>query len=371
MIKGKQIQPRNYVDKPNLDYRKLDALNQTMLKIFDNDPVRFYEEFKLGKKRRQKENLALDIGNLVDFYLLACKGDEVEFENRMEEKFVMATNKGSGQVFVLADHLFDEAVSSMDETNTLKVSFETIFSSAVAKAKDEGKYKGKDEDKILEDFEKNGMDYYKKKLDNIGKIVVDIVTVNKAKAIAQSMLTDDFTKDIFTCCKEDVEYHTHFPIEWKFILNATDYITCKSELDMLFVDHDKKIITPMDLKTTYDNESFDIGYLKNGYYLQNAFYNKGLKEWAKDNGYESYTIEPMSFIVGDTSSNNRRPLVYLTSNIDIANGMYGFTIRGVKYRGVEELVEDINWAEKNDMWTCSREALRNKGKMKLKIDYDG
>lgn len=370
MIKGKQIQPRNYVDKPNVDYRKLDALNQTMLKIFDSDPVKFYEEYKLGRKRKQKENLALDIGNLVDFYLLECKGDEQEFENRMDEKFVMTTSKGSGQVFVLADHLFDETVAAMNEKNEVTVSFETRFSAAAAKAKEDGKYKGKDEDKILEDFEKNGLEYFEKKLENIGKIVVDTVTVNKAKAIAQAMLTDEFTKDIFICCKEDMEYHTHFPIEWKYILSATDYIMCKSELDMLFVDHDNKVIQPMDLKTTYDNESFDIGYLKNGYYLQNAFYVKGVKVWAQANGYGDYEVKPMIFIVGDTSSNNRRPLVYTTTNIDVANGMYGFSIRGVKYRGVDELVEDINWAEKNDMWTCSREALRNKGRMKLKIDYD-
>ena len=88
MIKGKKIQPKVIIDKPNVNYRKLDALNQSMIKLFDSDPVKFYEEFKLGRKRRDKKNVSLIIGDLVDFYLLSCRGDELEFNNRLDEKFV-------------------------------------------------------------------------------------------------------------------------------------------------------------------------------------------------------------------------------------------------------------------------------------------
>ena len=65
MIKGKKIQPKVIIDKPNVNYRKLDALNQSMIKLFDSDPVKFYEEFKLGRKRRDKKNVSLIIGDLV------------------------------------------------------------------------------------------------------------------------------------------------------------------------------------------------------------------------------------------------------------------------------------------------------------------
>lgn len=127
MIKGKQIQPRLIIDKPSVNYRKLDALNQSMLKVFDSEPIRFYEEYKLGKKRRQKKNVGMIIGDLVDFYLLECKGDELEFMNRLEEKFVLFEgNKGSGQVFILADYIFEEAENCLDDKGEVTCNFNYV-----------------------------------------------------------------------------------------------------------------------------------------------------------------------------------------------------------------------------------------------------
>jgi len=127
----------------------------------------------------------------------------------------------------------------------------------------------------------------------------------------------------------------------------------------------------MDLKTTYDNESFDYMYIKNAYYLQNAFYVRAVEEWAKTSGLDGYEVRPMKFVVGDTSANNRRPLIYETSNMDVENGLHGFSLRGTYYKGVDELINDIVWAEEQDIWNCSRDAYGNNGKMKLNIQYDG
>lgn len=371
MIKGKQVQPKAFLDKPNINYRKLDALNQSMLKVFDSDPVKFFDEFKLGKKRKEKKSAALTIGDLVDFYLLECKGNEQEFEDRFEEKFALYNGvKGTGQVFVLADYLFEETENCLNEvTKEVTCSFETRFDEAVKRIRIEEKYKGKDNEKILEDFLKNGKAYFDARMDNLGKTIVDVSLLDKAKQVAQKIRKDDFTRDIFIG-SDTIDYFTHFPIEWKYELNSDSSITCKSEIDMLFVDHDHKVIHPMDLKTTYDNESFDYMYIKNAYYLQNAFYWLAVRKWADSEGMADYEIKAMKFIVGDTSSNNRRPLVYETSLKDVDMGLEGFTLRGNEYRGVFELVEDIAWAEANDEWSCSKDAFEKKGRMKLKIDYE-
>ena len=371
MIKGKKIQPKVIIDKPNVNYRKLDALNQSMIKLFDSDPVKFYEEFKLGRKRRDKKNVSLIIGDLVDFYLLSCRGDELEFNNRLDEKFVLFEgNKGSGQVFTLADYIFEETENCMNEKGEITCSFETRFNAALNKIQAEGKYKGKDKDKVLEDFYENGESYYNKKLENIGKTVVDASLVDKARAVAEKLMRDEFTRDIFKV-NDNLEYLTHFPIEWKYLLPMNKYYPCKSELDILLIDHDHRVIQPMDLKTTYDNESFAYMYIKNSYYLQNAFYVKSVEEWAKTSGLEGYEVKPMKFVVGDTSVNNRRPLIYETSNIDVEKGMYGFSLKGTYYKGVDELINDIVWAEEQDIWNCSRDAYGKNGKMKLNIQYDG
>jgi len=370
MIKGKQIQPKAFNDKPNVNYRKLDALNQSMLKLFDNDPIKFFEEFKLGKKRKEKKNVALTIGDLVDFYLLECRGDEKEFEARFEEKFTLYDGvKGTGQVFLLADYIYEETEACMNDAGEVTCSFETRFAEAVRRVRAEDKYKGKDDEKILEDFLKNGKDYLDSRLKSIGKTVVDVPIMDKAKLVAEKLKKDEFTRAIFANHDEN-EFFTHFPIEFSYRLDEDRFIACKAELDMMLIDHDEKVIQPMDLKTTYDNESFDIMYMKNCYYLQNAFYWKAAREWANANDMKGYDVKPMKFVVGDTSANNRRPLVYETSIMDVQRGLKGFSRRGVEYRGVDTLIQDIAWAEENDEWSCSREAFNNKGQMTLNIGYD-
>lgn len=363
MIKGEPIQQRDQVFRPEVNYRKLTALNCSMIKLFDTDPVKFFEQYKLGKVSKEKSGLALQIGDIVDFYLLDCRGDDDEFNTRFDEKFALAEHKsGGGQVYELAKILFEETVLDMDpETNEVKTSFDIRFSRAYENVQRLGYYKNKSEDKVLEDFNEKGYDHYQTLVDNIGKKVVEIYTLEKAKKVAELLKNDEFTKDVFCDCNEDLEYVPKFPIEWMY-----KEMKCKSELDILVIDHAKKTIYPKDLKTTYDNESFEIGYLKHKYYLQAAFYHLATQYWAKENNLEEYTVMPMEFIVGDTSSNNRRPVRFQLSETDLKAGLEGWG----DIRGIHDLLSDITWAEKNDVWNTSRDVYENKGRMKLNIKYN-
>ena len=374
MVKGRL----KTIDKPVVNYRKIDALNYSMLKKFDEDPVKFFEEFKLGKVRKEKKGSHFIIGDLVDFYLLECDGDEEVFENRFDEKFVLYDGiKGSGQVFVLVDLLFEETQNSLSESGETTTSFDTRFSEAFKRVqgiKDgEGNqkyFKGKTEDKALEIFEKDGKDYFNTLISNIGKIVLDLHLIEKAKTVANNILTDPFTRHLFY--KDDnIEVLNHFPIEWKYVLGSGKFISCKSEIDRLVVDHTNKMITIYDLKTVYDNEIFEFSYIKNSYYLQAAFYYRAVVAWlTEQEGMSDYIAAPVKFIVGDTSVNNRRPLIYTLTTNDMFNALQGFEIRGNKYRGVSELIGDIVWAEENDEWRCSKQAFDNQGVIGLNINYD-
>lgn len=371
MIKGEQIQPRRIIEKPIVNYRKLDGLNQSMIKLFNTDPIKFYDEFKLGKKRRDKKNVGMMIGDLVDFYLLSCKGDESDFMHRLDEKFVLFEgNKGSGQVFILADYIFEEVENCMNDKGEVSCHFQDMFDIAFARIQAEGKYKGKDSSKGLEDFYDNGKEYYDKRIANIGKTVVETSLVDKAKGLGDRLSTDPFSKHYFGATEDDIENHTHFSIEWKYPLPLNRMYPCKSEVDILQIDHENKIIQPIDLKTTYDNESFDYMYIKNSYYLQNAFYVRAAEEWAKEQNIGYFKVRPMIFVVGDTSSNNRRPIIYKTSEDDINNAINGFYLRGVYHKGLDELVNDILWAEDNDIWNCSRDVYGKDGILDLNINYD-
>lgn len=371
MIKGKVQEQRVCIDKPSINYRKIDALNQTMLKVFDSDPVRFFEEFKLGKKRKDKKSLAIQVGDLVDFFVLQCRGDEHEFNNRFDERFCLFSgSKGSAQVFVLADYLFEITENCTNERGVVSVSFEERFKEALAKCQQEGLYKGKTVEKAMEEFEKKGQEYFELRLASVGKTVVDEYVLDKSLIVGRALLTDNFTKELFEG-SEDKEIIPHFPIEWVHHIDEKRSINCKAEIDKLEIDHVKKIIQPDDVKTTYDNESFDYMYIKNGYYLQNAFYYKAVKYWAAtESGLLGYKVPPMRFIVGDTSMNNRRPLVYVTSEKDIQAGWNGFDLKGNHYRGAKELMDEIAWCEENGIWNCSKENYEKNGKMQLAIKYE-
>lgn len=369
MIQGPAIKEKNTIIRANVNYRALPSLNCSMIKLFDSDPVKFFEQFKLGRTRKEKKSTSLSIGDLVDFFLLDCKGDEDEFNNRFDEKFALLEGvKGSGQVFILADTLFDVTKEYINADGEVTIDFDTRFKEAYVKVQAEGKYSKKSEEKVLEDFMENGLSYYQTLVDNIGKTVVDVSLLDKSRKIADLLIEDPFTKDVFQ--EDDMEYFPKFPIEWTYTTKAGKKIPCKSELDILRIDHANQIIYPKDLKTTYDNEGFEIGYLKYSYYLQAAFYQLAVQDWAKQEGMENYHIEPMEFVVGDTSANNRRPIRYQLSQEDMEKAMNGFTLSGQPYRGIHELIEEISWNEDNNSWNVSKKVVDNNGILKLNLKYE-
>lgn len=370
MIQGKATKERDTIERPVVNYRALESLNVSMIKLFDSDPVKFYEQFKLRKKKKDSKTTSLIIGDIVDFFLLDCGGNEDEFERRFDEKFaLMEGSKGTGQVFILADLMFELTQNDTDENGVVKTSFDSRFAEAFRKVQEASLYKKKTEDYALKDFTDNGYSYFQAQLDNIGKIVIEVSLVDKAKRVAELLRTDEFSADVFVE-GEGEEYFPKHPIEWKYLTQTGKLIDCKSELDILKVNHDKKIIYPKDLKTTFDNENFDYSYTKHRYDLQAAFYGLAVKYWADENGMKDYDIEPMEFIVGDTSANNRRPIRYQLSPTDIVNAYQGYDIRGNHYKGIQELIEEISWAEDTDNWNVSKEVFDANGKLKLKIPYD-
>ncbi len=368
-VKGEIIQQRGQIDRPEVNYRALEALNCSMIKLFDTDPVKFYEQYKLGKKKKESKSTALIIGDIVDFFLLDCRGDEDEFNNRFSEKFALYSGiKGTGQVFYLADELFKISQDQTNDEGLIITPFADRFTEAVQKVQADGKYKGKTEAKILEDFYKDGYDYFQSLLDNVGKIVIDVSLLDKARTVAEILRNDEFTKDVFEE-SDELEYFPKFPIEWKYEVGNTIF-DCKSELDILKIDHSNKIIQIKDLKTTYDNESFEYTYLKHRYDLQAAFYWFAVMDWRTRNGFDDYIVEPMEFIVGDTSSNNRRPVRYRTRQEDLEASIKGFTLRGVKYKGLGTLLFEIAWAEKNNIWNASKDLIDANGRFALNLKYE-
>lgn len=353
---------------PEQGYRTLQGLNQSMLKTFDEDIGLFYQQFILGHEKQEKPSSAVTIGSVVDFILLDCNGDEHQFDQRVGEKFVLYDGvKSSAQAFELADELFKTLMRSRDgSTGEITADFGEAFREAFATLQAKEKYKGKTWEKGLEDFNKTAKEYFDKKVANIGKTIVDLWELEKAKNIVQQAKGDEFLGAwVNQESNDEMEVIKKHIIEFEIAARHQKW-KCKMEQDETRIDHVNKIIYRIDHKTNYDNENFDYSYLKRKYYLQSSFYDMGTRRWAKAVGLDGYEVLPMEFIVYDTSINNRRPLRYKTTEKHVSDGLVGFLYKGQWYKGALELIEEIDWANENGIWNISRNNYISKGVVELK-----
>lgn len=345
------------------NYREIKALNQSMISKFDSDPAQFYREFILGEKDEDDGTSSTGIGDLADFYLLECNGDENDFNQRFSDHFgLFAGVKGTAQAFTLADKLYKVSRRDTNESGLITSGFEDRFKEAFEFCQQKALYKKKTWEYALEDFNKTGKEYFDAKIQNTGKTIVDQRQVEKAIKICNQLRNDDNHGDFINqSTTGDLEVLKKVAIEFEFM--GWD---CKAEIDFMHIDHRAQRILRRDLKTNYDNEGFEYSYIKWYYYIQNAFYHEAAVAFAEQHNLEDYAVSPMDFLVLDTSANNRRPLLYETTMDHVLQGLNGFTFNGSFYRGVKELVEEITWANDNGIWNISKKNFESNGIVKLK-----
>lgn len=140
----------------------------------------------------------------------------------------------------------------------------------------------------------------------------------------------------------------------------------KSMLDLVVVDHQEQKVKFYDLKTTGNLNKFSDSYLKYGYYIQLGVYTSAIASWMRLKGIEDYILEPMSFIVIE-SSNLMAPLFYDTTFSHFRESVNGFvTSDEERFLGIHELIKNIQWHKKQNIWNISKENYERKGFVQLK-----
>lgn len=370
ILKGELKKETPRVESASIDYRSYNALNQSMIKTYLSNPKRFYEEFVLKKKRKEKDTASLLLGSLMDCILVKHRARYEDFERNFEEDFSLFDGiKGSGQAFVLAEEIWNLSQDDLNEDNTFNTNFMDRFERAFAKVQADGKYSKKTLEWALDDFSKSpASEWLKSKFDSVGKKVVDVSLIDKSKKIYDKVMEIDSVKHVFTG-NDNIEQIGHFVIDWEYSTLFDDKINCKSELDTVHFDHEKKQCRIFDLKTSYDNENFAFSFLKYRYDLQSLFYTLALRFYLDNNGMKDYEILPFRFVVLDTSPDNMQPLIYELSNEDLFRAKFNYTVNGYEYEGLFPLMEEINWSLKNGVFDISKEAYENGNIMPLNIAY--
>lgn len=345
-------------------YRKIDALSASDIKLFAKDRIAFYHQKVLGEKRKDKFSDSLTLGTLIDYCLSDCKGSWQEFEQNFDDRFILlSVKKGTGQLFLLADLLYEYTLRDMDEEGNITSSFSIRFEEAFDKLQKEDKFKGKKVEWALEQFKDSDAEtYFSENLKAIDKLAVDSWMLDKCKFIVENVLMDDNVKHLFEE-KENVINFGKYVVEWEY-----KGLKAKSELDNLTINHNTKEIIITEVKSTWDSEDFERTYLKLKYDLAAIYYYKAIQYTFQD--LPDYTIK-FQFLVVDTSPQGLRPLIYKISHVDLLNAEQGFkTKSGYYYKGLGELVNEILWCQETQNWRISKNAYENNGILNLNINYE-
>jgi hypothetical protein len=346
------------------NYRKLEGLSASNIKLFAKDRIAFYKEVVLKEKRKEKTSDALSLGTMIDFCLSDCLGSWQEFEQRFDEKFILlSVKKGSGQMFLLSDLLYEYTLRDMDEEGNITSSFSIRFEEAFNRLQEQDKFKGKKVEWALEQFKDSDAEiYFSENLKAIEKLAVDEWMLTKCKSIVENVLIDENVKHLFEE-KENVNNLGKYIIEWEY-----KDLKAKSELDNLTIDHNTKEIIITEIKSTWDLEDFERTYLKLRYDLAAIYYYKAIQYTFKE--LQDYMIK-FQFLVIDTSPQELNPLIYKVSLEDLEKAEFGFkTKSGYYYKGLDELVNEILWYQETQNWRISKEAFENNGILNLNINYE-
>jgi hypothetical protein len=348
----------------NIPYRKIDALSASDIKLFAKDRMKFYYQKVLGEKRKEITSDSIVLGSLIDYCLSDCKGSWQEFEQNFDDKFILlSVKKGSGQLFLLTDLLYEFTLRDMDEEGNITSSFSNRFEEAFDSLQKEDKFKGKKVEWALEQFKDSDAEiYFSENLKAINKLAVDEWMLSKCKSIVENVLIDENVKHLFEE-KENVNNLGKYIVEWEY-----KGLKAKSELDNLTIDHNTKEIIITEIKSTWDLEDFERTYLKLRYDLASIYYYKAIQYTFKE--LQDYTIK-FQFLVIDTSPQGLNPLIYKVSLKDLDKAEFGFkTKSGYYYKGLNELVDEILWCQETQNWRISKLAFENNGILNLNINYE-
>ena len=221
--------------------------------------------------------------------------------------------------------------------------------------------------KLIEKFDqKEFWDYVNFQLDN-KRIIVEREIINDVVAAENTIKNHPHTKAIFDTSKREVIYQQEIYEMYEY---AEGDKLIKKEikvlLDLLSIDHEKKIIYPYDFKflTGYSVFKFSQRFLEMYYYIQSGLYTYAINKWVKKN-YPDYRVVNYNFIV-ISNKNLKLPLIFDSFDY-IKPALYGFEKNGRHYPGINQLMSDLEWHKENDLWEHRREIYENNGVVKLKL----
>ena len=349
MIKG--------VTKTEAQYRAVAMDSSSSLKDFSTDRRKYYKKYFLGEKIEEKENLAANMGRIVETLLME--------PHLFDEKFFMSSSASTptGLMLDFVEALYRVTRDATDESGVVTRDFADISLEAYNLSGFKIKYEA-----VIGKFFGSDAEIYYNEIRTVrakNLTVINTMEVSIAEKIVEQLKTNTTTAPIVNLVNSSrYTIIDQMQIEGYQI----DGLPLKSMLDKVIIDHDEKVIRPYDLKCTWSVENFyEEYYLYRRAYIQAYLYFYAMLKLANDPESEcyGYTIDYLQFIVCD-STNYYQPLIYTIDLDDMQDAYDGFVHKGRTYPGVKEIISSLKWCVGTGVWNISHKNYLANGVINIK-----
>ena len=340
------------------EYRELNYNSSSSLKDFSVDRRKYHKKYILKEEVKEKENVAVNMGRLVETLLMEPE--------RFDDMFFMSTcvKIPGGMLGDFIQKLAQLVSENTSEEGEMKGEFTDYAEEAYKEAGFKIKF-----DTVLKKLEDPENEIYYQECLNVYYYKMTLVTaqdVENAEKIVEELRNNPTTSTIVTLTDtKDFSVVNQMKLE-DF---SVDKLRMKAMLDKVIIDHKNQVVKPFDLKCTWSVENFyKEYYLYRRAYIQAYVYWRGLQYFANndpDCEFYGYEVEHPQFIVCD-SINYYQPLIYVLDDDDMKDAYEGFEHNGKYYPGVKDIIAELKWAIKEDIWTISKTNFDKKGVLNIK-----
>lgn len=207
-------------------------------------------------------------------------------------------------------------------------------------------------------------DYLKAEFESIGKTIISQENLDNANDIIDVLQSHSYSKDIVSYPEENEDKYAQLEINFRY-----KQFAFKGVIDLVIVDHKNKTIKLIDLKTgTPSGTAFTTSFLKYRYYLQALLYTIGVTDFISKYKLEGYEVLSFEFLY--ISRYERIPLIYRVPSKWLTAAKKGFTtLSGYKNKGLDELLDEIDWHWTNKEFKLTKEIVEQKGEILINDEF--
>jgi len=295
-------------------------------------------------RNSRTENEGLKFGSLIDDLLFNDK----DYFNK--HYYIFDGEKPTATLGVLCDIILKNFITIPTEEEIVNIIILNKFWANV-----------KNKDTLIEKFNNlEFWDYLKCKYETVNKVVITTKEYEDSKEIINILKTHKYSKPVLINEYENIS-QVKFSIEYrKFKIHGI--------LDLISIDHKNKIVYFTDLKTGKNPAiEFEESFIKWRYYFQGAIYCLAFFEICKNLNLKDYRLAPFQFLY--ISKSDKTPLLFKMTEKWILAAMNGFSINRYKFKGINELIDEIYWCWKNKEYSIPKYIVENNGIINLKDNF--